>query len=122
MAGRCSAGSSGPTLLAAITQARFSAARTGMCSAASSVANEFRLLSSTCAPRSVSPRVVSGMTPSMQAYMPSRPIGVSSTGPTSVAGSRWSFSAPIRTCLSQLPSSAPSGPKRKLVPPVRPSG
>ena len=60
------AGTSGPTLLAATTHTRFSTARTGTCSEASSRANELRLLSSTWAPPTASIRGVSLMTPSMQ--------------------------------------------------------
>ena len=62
-----SGGSSGPTLQHATTKARFSAARTGTCSDASSSAKEFRLFSSSVAPRRATDRGTSGTTPSMQA-------------------------------------------------------
>ncbi|NTU82315.1 MAG: hypothetical protein HGA45_23550, partial [Chloroflexales bacterium] len=104
------AGSSGATLLAATTKTRFSAARTGTCSAASSRANEFRLLHKIWAPRRASPRGVSLITPSIQAYMPIRPIGVSTTGPGLWAGCRTSFSGPISTCLSLVATRSPAGP------------
>ena len=90
-----SSGTSGPTLLAATTNTLFSAARTGICNEASSVAKELRLLSMTWAPLSARQRGVSLITPSMQAYMPRRPRAVVTTGPSLPAGARKSFSWPI---------------------------
>ena len=62
-----SAGSSEPTLLAATTHTPFSAARTGTCRPASSLAKELRLLHSSRAPLTARARGVSKVTPSMHA-------------------------------------------------------
>ena len=110
-----SAGTSGPTLLAATTNAWFSTARTGTCRAASSRANELRLLVSSTAPRTARARGTSQVTPSMQEYMPTVPHGVSATGATWGPGRRKARSLPIRVCLSAWAATRPAGSRSRLV-------
>ena len=47
------------------------------------------------------------------------PNGVSTTDDRSAAGSRWSRSLPISTCLSETARIAPSGPMNTLLPVTR---
>ena len=88
---------------------------------ASSCANEFRLLSSICGRLTASARATSGMTPSMQAYMPTCPTSVSRIGAIVVDFSKKLFSLPIKICLSVRPTTFPAGSNKTFVPETLPS-